>query len=79
MRVSHVGLSQPQLHLSKGIRAMLSGDTGYRGDEEDDESDSSNSPSSDQTFKPEDLNSTSVARSMETPQNDISCVWLANL
>ena len=52
---SHDGQSQPQLHLSEDIRAMLSEDTGYRWDEEDDEfsdsDDSFNSTRWDRTFE----------------------------
>ena len=76
---SHDGLSQPQLHLSEDIRAMLSEDTGYRGDEEDDEfsdsDDSFNSTRSDRTFEPEDFNFSTAAGSRETTptaQNDIN-------
>ena len=76
---SHDGQSQPQLHLSEDIRAMLSEDTGYRGDEEDDEfsdsDDSFNSTRSDRTFEPEDFNFSTAAGSRETtptPQNDIN-------
>ena len=76
---SHDGQSQPQLHLSEDIRAMLSEDTGYRGDEEDDEfsdsDDSFNSTRSDRTFEPEDFNFGTAAGSRETtptPQNDIN-------
>ena len=74
---SHDGLSQPQLHLSEDIRAMLREDTGYRGDEEDDEfSDSDDSfNSTDRTFEPVDFNFSTAAGSRETtptPQNDIN-------
>ena len=73
-------IQQPQLHLSKDIQAMLSEDTGYRGDEEEDEfsdsDDSFNSTRSDRTFDAEDFNfSTTVGGSRETtptPQNDIN-------
>ena len=76
---SHDGQSQPQLHLSEDIRAMLSEDTGYRGDEEDDEysdsDDSFNSTRSDRTFEAEDINFGRAVGSRETtptPENDIN-------
>ena len=76
---SHDGQSQPQLHLSEDIRAMLSEDTGYRGDEEDDEysdsDDSFNSTRSDRTFEAEDISFGGAVGSRETtptPENDIN-------
>ena len=65
--------------LGPDILAMLSEDTGYRGDEEEDaysdSGDSFETTRSDRTFEPEDFNLSPADRSRETtptPQNDIN-------